>query len=993
MNQSYHQQHKLLNLLPLSVISTICFSRNCILLAQITPDNTLGSESSIIIEGTENELPADIIEGGAERGVNLFHSFSEFNIDPGQQVYFNDRGFSHIFSRITGNNSSNILGTLGVRGIADLFFLNPNGIIFGKNANLNVNGSFLATTADSIVFDNNFVFSARNPEAPPMLTVNIPLGLQYGVESDRIINRSQSGVNRFRFPAGLEVKSNQTLALVGSDLELEAGNLTAQEGRIELGSIGDNSFVRLTSTNPGWQLGYEEVPEFGDIIFSQGAMVLNISNEKAGEIQIQGKNIEIKEGSQIVSANIGTEAGGKIDVSATKQVSLNGRSDNGDPSAILSITEANGRAGGIEVSAPKLTIENGAEILSSDGFAFTELSSDDAGTGDIIVNVSESITVKGVSSNQQSSQLATQSFVGNGGNIYINTERLEILEGGQISASTFGQGQGGTITVNASETLKIVGIGGIIDNEAIRSALISRSEPDATGDAGDLIINTNNLFVKDGGEMNVSTFGEGGAGNIFIQEAQLVSISDVADEGLSNSRLIAITEGASTGGSIKIDTKKLLLENGGQILTSTFGDGEGGNIEIINAELIEIVGSSGDFLSTINSGGIEEDSTGKAGKITITTNELKLKENGEIGAGTFSEGQAGTLTISASNIELDSLGSIRSGTIGEGDAGNLNITTATLTVKGGADISANSRENASGNSGDINISASNILITEGGKIEVFAEGTGEAGNLNINALDITLNNGTLSAETRTGNQGSINLNLNSLLLLNGSQITTKATDEATGGNITIGINGNVTLQGNNNLISAEATDQADGGNLNIDADFIIAFPQNNDILASAIGGEGGKIEIKAESILGIEERNLTSTTNDINASSQFSSDGTISIETPDVDPGSSLGELPDVPVNVSTLLARSICDIEIGDDGKSSSFINSGRGGIAPTPFDPLEANEIFVDIELPSGWTEETNNNSSETKAVVEANAWVVNEKGNVELVSQVSSKNLGCR
>ncbi|MGK7898340.1 MAG: filamentous hemagglutinin N-terminal domain-containing protein [Xenococcus sp. (in: cyanobacteria)] len=959
MNQSHHQQYKLLSLLPLSVILTICFSKNSILPAQITPDNTLGSESSVIIKGTENELPAHIVEGGAERGVNLFHSFSEFNVDPGQQVYFNDRGFSHIFSRITGNNYSNILGTLGVRGNADLFLLNPNGIIFGENASLDVNGSFVATTANSIVFDNNLTFSASNPEVPPMLTVNIPLGLQYGSKPGKILNRSQSGSNIFGLPAGLEVKPNQDLALVGGNLELEAGNLTAQEGRIELGSVGNDSFVRLTSTNPGWQLAYEEVPEFGDIIFSQGAIVLNISNEQAGEIQIQGKNIEIKEGSQIVSANIGTEAGGKIDVSATKQVSLNGRSDNGDPSTILSITAANGRAGGIEVSTPQLTIENGAEILSSDGFASTELSSDEAGTGNITINASELITVKGVSSNQQSSQLATQSFVGNGGNIYINTERLEILEGGQISASTFGEGQGGTITVNASETLKIVGIGGIIDNEAIRSALISRSEPDATGDAGDLIINTNNLFVKDGGEMNVSTFGEGGAGNIFLQKAQLVSISDVAHEGLSNSRLIAITEGASTGGSIKIDTKKLLLENGGQILTSTFGDGEGGNIEIINAELIEIVGSSGDFLSTINSGGIEENSTGKAGTITITTNELKLRENGEIGAGTFSQGQAGTLTISASDIELDSLGSIRSGTIGLGNAGNLNITTETLTIKGGADISANSRENASGNSGDINISASNILITDGGKIEVFAEGTGQAGSLNINAQDITLNNGRVTAETRTGDRGNITIDkANTLLLRNNSEITTNATEQATGGDITI-------------------------------TSALIVLQNNSNITANAIEGRGGNILITTQGLF----HDLDS---EITAASELGIDGTIAINTPDVDPASGLVELPDVPVDVSALLARNICDIGRGKAGNNSSFINTGRGGLPTSPYEPLESNDIFVDVQLPTEWRKKSTTNSSisepATKHIVEASAWVINEKGNVELVSQLAPKTVRC-
>ncbi len=114
--------------------------------AQLIPDTTLGNESSIVTSNaTVKDLPASLIEGGAERGTNLFHSFSEFSIGDLQRVYFaNPIGIERIFSRVTGNNLSNINGVLGVLGNADLFFLNPNRIIFGENASLDVNGSFIA---------------------------------------------------------------------------------------------------------------------------------------------------------------------------------------------------------------------------------------------------------------------------------------------------------------------------------------------------------------------------------------------------------------------------------------------------------------------------------------------------------------------------------------------------------------------------------------------------------------------------------------------------------------------------------------------------------------------------------------------------------------------------------------------------------------------------------------------------------------------------------
>ena len=117
--------------------------------AQITPDNTLGSENSVINQDTINEIPSDRIDGGATRRANLFHSFQDFNVNAGRGAYFsNPTGIENIFSRVTGINPSNINGRLGVLGEANLFLINPNGILFGESAALNIQGSFFASTAN-----------------------------------------------------------------------------------------------------------------------------------------------------------------------------------------------------------------------------------------------------------------------------------------------------------------------------------------------------------------------------------------------------------------------------------------------------------------------------------------------------------------------------------------------------------------------------------------------------------------------------------------------------------------------------------------------------------------------------------------------------------------------------------------------------------------------------------------------------------------------------
>ncbi|WP_008310799.1 filamentous hemagglutinin N-terminal domain-containing protein [Leptolyngbya sp. PCC 6406] len=148
--------------------------------AQIIPDGTLGPEQSTLNTGTVNGLPADLIQGGAIRGDNLFHSFTEFNVGDSQRVYFaHPDTVSRIIGRVTGNNASFINGTLGVIGSADLFLFNPNGVVFGPNAHLDIQGSFLGSTANSLDWGSGLEFSPTDSEAPTLLAIYLPVSLTY----------------------------------------------------------------------------------------------------------------------------------------------------------------------------------------------------------------------------------------------------------------------------------------------------------------------------------------------------------------------------------------------------------------------------------------------------------------------------------------------------------------------------------------------------------------------------------------------------------------------------------------------------------------------------------------------------------------------------------------------------------------------------------------------------------------------------------------------
>ncbi len=252
-------------------------------LAQIVPDNTLGAEGSVVTPDVINGIQGDRIDGGAPRGANLFHSFQEFNVGEGRGAYFaNPTGIENILTRVTGSNASNILGRLGVLGGANLFLLNPQGIVFGLNASLDIQGSFVATTAERIQLGDSGYFSAAQPLLSSLLSVS-PGALffsQVANQPGSIINQGNLTTGKhFTLRAGNLDLQGQLLA--GGDLTLQAQDTVKVRDSAAIPFIASAGGNLLVQGNQGIDIAALSHPDSG--LLAGGNLVLRSDQTVGGD--------------------------------------------------------------------------------------------------------------------------------------------------------------------------------------------------------------------------------------------------------------------------------------------------------------------------------------------------------------------------------------------------------------------------------------------------------------------------------------------------------------------------------------------------------------------------------------------------------------------------------------------------------------------------------------------------------------------------------------
>ncbi|MGF1487105.1 MAG: filamentous hemagglutinin N-terminal domain-containing protein, partial [Prochloraceae cyanobacterium] len=431
-------------------LSSIFVSSNYTV-AQIIPDNTLGNERSQVQSNFQiRGINSDIINGGSRQGSNLFHSFSTFNIEGGRGAYFlTPTGINNILTRVTGGNVSNIFGTLGVLGNANLYLINPNGIYFGNGAKLDIRGSFTATTADGIRLGETGSFSAVNPGGDNLLTV------QPGALFTNTIRNS---------PREIIVDRGELIST--NDIAIDTDRLKVVNG------------------------GFIVIFQNDTFAIKAGAANLNI---KAKSINIDGANGGILTG--LLNLTDNGKNGGNLTIETNSLNVTNG-------ARIENITSGAGMGGNLTLDTIALRITNGAQI-STNTFG--------VGNAGNLTLKAQNITLDGFASGLFAR--VTPEAKGAGGNLMLDTNSLRITNGAQISASTFGVGNAGNLTLKAQN----ITLDGSNLIEGFSSGLFTQVNPEATGAGGNLSLDTNSLRLTNGAQISTNTFGVGNAGNLTLK--------------------------------------------------------------------------------------------------------------------------------------------------------------------------------------------------------------------------------------------------------------------------------------------------------------------------------------------------------------------------------------------------------------------------------------------------------------------------------------------
>ena len=691
----------------------------------IRADSTLATDSNVSTNGQNFT-----IDGGTELGQNLFHSFELFSIPArGSATFNNPANIQNIVTRITGDRPSTIDGLIQTNGQANLFLLNRNGILLGPNAQLQIGGSFVASTAERLIFDNDAEFASDKTALNPLLSLSIPAGLQLGASSGQISVTDSGHAVLSAIPLrvdsshSLNVSPEKTLALIGNDITLEGGVIAAPGGHIEVGSVREGlvTFELQSKT-----FDYEGVQQFADVTASARSLIDTSSllfnnlgspyaaSTQGGSIQLQGRNITFSEESGALIQNYGDNVSGNIKVNASQLLKIaDGENIIGREPGLATMSFGTGASGRIDVISPRV-------LIIDDGTISTSTFSG-APSGDLNITAAESVR--------------------------LETTPQPIPDSGTIDTISFGAGAAGALTLSTRHLS--IETGGIFSRTA------------GTGSGGQLAIEADRIAVNKGGFITAGTSGIGDGGNVAVT-ADTIEVTGINDHTLLPSIITGGTSASGDAGSVSINTRQLRVRAGGRVDSSTIASGNAGTVTIVADELVSVSGTVPNAVNPsliASSANIVDASvraffarfgpipplvpSGNSGDVIITSPQVIVAEGAQITARNDGPGDAGTLAINANSVYLQDRARLSASTQA-GSGGNLTLILKDyLLLKGNSNLSAEA--GGIGNGGNMTIDAPIIIALENSDIAANAV-RGDGGNIAINAQAIL---GTAFREARS----------------------------------------------------------------------------------------------------------------------------------------------------------------------------------------------------------------------------------------------------
>ncbi len=697
-------------------------------LAQIVPDATLGNERSLLVPNVASDRGLiDRIDGGALRGSNLFHSFSDFNVNAGQRVYFaNPASISNIIGRITGSSLSQVDGTLGVLGGANLFLINPNGITFGPNAQLDIRGSFVASTANRVLFPNGYAFDVNQPDAPPLLTVNAPLGLASWLPTTGTL-------------------TNQGNLATGQDLALTGANLDLQ-GQLRGGR--DVSLIATQALTARDRVTAPLIASAGQQLWVQGNQSVDIAALHRPESGLWAGGDLVVRSNGLVVADTRFTAGGNLRVER--------------------LDSSLGRV----VSFQDPVFETGGDFSIAD---YTGASVQILAGGSVTIPGAITITGAGGPFNDSTVRLS------NGSSLTVTGTTQPTVDIRAGTTRFFGSPAAGTPT-SANITIgNIINPGGLVfltnqfqPNPALAGkiavgAITTATDPATGANGGNVAIDArgpltfNTLDASGGDYLSFTVGGNGGditllaqgpiampfpasvysygllGGNITLASGTAI-LQENGPLGINSFALSTIesaTFGPGVGGAIRLAAPTIAM--GGNIFSTTNGPGRSGDLTLTTDALATNQASILNW--TFGSG--------DSGRVTVAAKSLAIDLFSILGtvSNSLSGGRGGDVTVQADTITATNGGQIASLAFGVGDVGNVTVKAQKITLAGfvpgdltggtfvPSAIFSSSQAGAAGNSGAIAITTGTLAISQGARVSTSVYGVGQAGAIQINASE------------------------------------------------------------------------------------------------------------------------------------------------------------------------------------------------------------------------------------------------------------------